>query len=428
MSDDSTVMAQENFAARQSRESNSPADFSSAQSALNYANGELDRLVAAMRYKLAKHILDWPGDDRELDTYEALRHLLRDISFGHAAYMEADYSNPNLTKMSGTSRVQFQLPSPDCVYHSAILHGDYVYRIRGNRGSARIFQLTVYQGHACDLVGWKTHAMINNFDHPEGLADHREVDIILARDKPESLANALWLPLPDGPCELHARQYYADWENEQPADLMLTSQRQPFPPQLLDQATSELRFNRLLDLLRVHSDFYRAGVQAHLNADPNEIAELVIPGAFEGTNYFPGHFRCQPDEAVIIEIEDPNSLYWNTALFQMQYEPGDWWARLSSINSHQAYTDDDGKIRIVCSWRDPGVANWLDASGRVLHLIAFRFFRAAQTPKKPKIMTVPLAELRRHLPAATKNINAAERQGMMERRLLSVYRRRCGDF
>lgn len=427
MSDSGSTMDQENFAARVQRDSGA-ADFSTDDAALAYANAQLDKLLEAMRYKLERHIVGWPDDDRELNVQEALRHLLRDISFGHAAYMEADYANPNLTKMSGTSRIQFQLPSPDCVYHSAILHGDYVYRLRGNRGSAHIFQLTVYRGHACDLVGWKTHALLNNFDCPDQLAPGGEIEIVLAKERPTDLGDALWLELPDGPCELHSRQYYGDWETEQPADLVLTVEEQPFPARLLDRETAETRFNRLVDLLRVHTDFYRAGVQAHLDAGPTEVEELVIPGAFEGTNYFPGHFRCREDQAVIIETEDPGSLYWNTALFQLQYEPGDWWARLSSLNSQQVHTDGDGRVRIVCSWLDPGVANWLDASGRTLHLFAYRFFRASRTPARPKLKTVPLAELREHLPADTPQVTPVERRALLERRLLSVYRRHCGDF
>ncbi len=427
MSDSKSVMSQENFAVR-SDASRAAADFSSDAGALAYANRELDRLVAAMRYKLEKHVTGWPGDDRELDTHEALRHLLRDISFGHAAYMEADYANPNLTKMSGTSRIQFQLPSPDCVYHSAVLHGDYRYRLRGNRGSAAVFQLTVYAGHACDLVGWKTHSLLNNLDQAQALAPGREIDIVLSRERPADIGAALWLELPEGPCELHTRQYYGDWESEAPADLILSVDEQPFPARLLDRDSAETRLDRLVNLLRVHTDFYRVGVQAHLDADPGEIDELVIPGAFEGTRYFPGHFRCREDEAVIIETDDPGAYYWNTALFQMQYEPGDWWARLSSLNNGQVQVDEDGKVRIVCSWRDPGVPNWLDASGRVLHLVAYRFFRPQRVPAKPKITTVPLAEVRRHLPPATASVTPEQRQRQLEQRLLSVYRRRCGDF
>ena len=47
-----------------------------------------------MRYSLKKQIVGWPDDDRELNTYEALRHLLRNISFGHAAHVDGDYGNP----------------------------------------------------------------------------------------------------------------------------------------------------------------------------------------------------------------------------------------------------------------------------------------------------------------------------------------------
>lgn len=427
MSAPETVMAQTNFAATVGAKGRTPADFSSDAGALAYSEAQLDKLVAAMRYKLEKHVVGWPGDDRELDTFEAIRHLLRDINFAHAAYVEADYLNPAFAKMGATSRINFQLPSPDCMYHSAVLHGDHRYRITGRRGSAAIFQLTVYSGHACDLIGWKTHSLVNNLDDGR-LAAGGEVDIVLSRNEPADLGEAIWLALPDGPCELHSRQYYGEWEREEPADLMIRVEDQPFPPPLLDRASFEARFDRLVDLLRVHTDFCRAGIQAHLAADPHEPAELVFPGAFEGTNYYPGHLRCAPDQAVIMEIEDPGSLYWNNALFNMQYENIDWWARRSSINSHQAATDADGKVRIVASWEDPGAANWLDASGRHLQLFAFRFFRAATTPAKPRLKTVPLAELWDHIPAGTARVTPAERKAEMERRLVSVYRRRMADF
>jgi hypothetical protein len=422
------TMAQTNFAATTNTGERAPADFSTDDGALAYANRLIDRLVDAMRYKLKKHIMGWPGDDRELDTHEAVRHLLRDIDFGHSAYVEADYANPAFAKMGATSRINFQLPSPDCMYHTVILHSDYRYRITGNRGSASVFQLAVYSGHACDLIAWKTHCMLNNFDQPGRLASGAEVDIVLSRTRPDDLGDALWMELPQGRSELHSRQYYGDWETQEPADLMIVNEGQTFPARLLDRETAETRFNRLVDLLRVHTDFYRAGVEAHLRSADNEIDELIVPGAFVGTHYYPGHFRCQPDEAVIFEVEDPDSLYWNTALFQMQYENIDWWARSSSINCAQASTDADGKIRIVASWQDGGVPNWLDASGRNLHLIAFRFFRASRTPAKPRFAKVPFAEMRRHLPIGTPVVTPAERHELLRRRLVSVYRRRMADF
>ena len=428
MSDNESVMAQKNFAATSHLEKSTPADFSTDEGALAYANAQLDKLIAAMRYKLEKHIMGWPGDDRELDTYEAIRHLLRDVNFGHSAYVEADYENPAFAKMGATSRINFQLPSPDCMYHSVILHSDYSYRITGKRGSASIIQLAVYAGHACDLVGWKEHCVVNNFDQPEELAPNSEVNVVLSRSKPADLGGALWMELPEGGSELHSRQYYGDWERQAPAELVIRMESQTFPAKVLDRDSAETRLNRLVDLLRVHTNFYRAGVEAHLRHGPGEIPQLSFPGAFVGTTYFPGHFRCRPDEAVIIEIEDPGSLYWNTALFQMQFENLDWWSRSSSFNSAQAYTDSDGRIRFVASWQDPGVPNWLDASGRTLNLIAFRFFRAPKTPKNPTLKTVLLADVRKHLPTNTPKTTQQQRHELLVRRLLSVYRRRMADF
>lgn len=428
MTDNTTTMSQDNFAATIEPVEGAPADFSSDEAALSYAYGQLDTLVESMRYSLKRQIVGWPDDDRELNTYEALRHMLRNMSFGHAAHVEADYGNPTLTKMGGMNRIQFQLQSTDCNYHSAILHGAYRYRLRGNRGSSAIIQLSTFNGHSCDFAdGWKMIGNMNNVDTP-GLSPGKHIDVVLSHEQPDDLGDALWLELPAGRCELHIRQYYADWFGEEPADLMLTCENQAFPAPLLDRESSETRFKRLVDLLRVHADFCEAGVKSHLNSPPDKIARFVVPGAFAGTDYFSGYFRCGPDEAVIIEIDKPDCEYWNVELAQLQWEPGDWWARLVNYNLAQVHYEPDGGVRFVASWRDPGLANWFDCSGRNLHLIGFRFFEGRSEHAEPRVRTVPLAELEKHVSPDMPRIGRAERQEMMERRLVSAYRRRFSDF
>lgn len=428
MSAENTAMSQANFAARLDEGHAAPADFSSDEAALAYANGQLDKLVEAMRYSLKKQIVGWPDDDRELNTYEALRHLLRNMSFGHAAHVEGDYGNPTLTKMGGTNRIQFQLQSTDCNYHSAILHGAYTYRLRGYRGTCAVFQMSTFNGHSCDFAdGWKMIGNANNVDTPH-LAPGREIDVVLSHRKPADLGEAMWLELPEGRCELHLRQYYADWFTEEPANLTLTCENQSFPPPLLDRETSETRFRRLVDLLRVHADFCEAGVKSHLASPADRIARFVVPGAFAGTDYFSGYFRCREDEAVIIEIDKPACEYWNVELAQLQWEPGDYWARLVSYNLSQVHSEADGKVRFIASWKDPGLPNWFDCTGRVLHLIGFRFFEVSREHTEPRVKTVPLAELDRHVSSDMPRISREERQRQMEQRLLSVYRRRFNDF
>jgi hypothetical protein len=428
MTDPDTTMSQDNFRTRASDGERVPADLSNDEAALAYANGQLDTLVAAMRYSLEKQIVGWPEEDRALNTYEALRHMLRNMSFAHAAHVEGDYGNPVLTKMGGMSRIQFQLQSCDCNYHSAILHGAYRYRLTGNRGSCAVFQMSTYNGHSCDFAdGWKMIGNANNIDTPQFAAD-KDINVVLSHKKPDDLGDAVWLELPEGRCELHIRQYYADWFTEEPADLALVCEGQQFPPPLLTQETSETRFKRLPDLLRVHADFAVAGVQAHLDSDPHKVDRFVVPGAFAGTEYFSGHFRVREDEAVIIEVDKPDCEYWNVELTNLQWEPGDWWARLVNYNLAQVHYEADGKVRFIASWTDPGRPNWFDCSGRVLHLIGFRFFETRGQQAEPRIHTVPLVDLDKHLSADMPRITPGQRQEQMEARLLSAYRRRFSDF
>ena len=428
MSEAKLAMAQENFAAAGPPDTHAPADFSSDESALAYAEAQLDRLVASMRYSLRKQITGWPGDDRELNTYEALRHLLRNISFGHAAHVEADYGNPTLTKMGGTNRIQFQLQSTDCNYHAAVLHGAYRYRLTGYRGTCAVFQISTFNGHSCDFAdGWKMIGNANNVDTP-ALAAGKQIDVVLSHVKPGNLGDALWLELPKGRCELHIRQYFADWFAEQPAELMLTAENQSFPPPLLSQESSEVRFKRLIDLLRVHADFCEGGVRAHLASPADRIAKFTVPGAFAGTDYFSGQFRCRPDETVIIEIDKPDCEYWNVELAQLQWEPGDYWARLVSYNLTQVHFEAEGSVRFIASWQDPGLPNWFDCSGRVLHLIGFRFFEARKEHAEPRVKVVKLADLAAHISEDMPKISREERQAQMEARLISIYRRRFNDF
>lgn len=427
MSETTPVMAQANFRKSLVASESEGGAFESEDAALAWANAQVDRLAEAMRYSLERQIKGLPEDDRDLNAHEAVRHVMRNINMGHASYMEADWLNPELTRMSATARIQFQLPSVDCQYHTALLHGDHIYRLRGNRGTAMIFQVTTYRGNAAELVDWKTWCIANNFD-TDHLAPGREIDIVFSRTRPENLgADSYWMEIPEGVCELHLRQYYGDWETEEPADLVIVREDRSFPAPILTRDLADQRFSKLINFLRVHADFCRAGVDAHIAADPNEVPELIVPGAFEGTQYFNGHFRCQPDQAVIIEAVDPDAPYWNLELVNQQWEPGDFWTRLSSYNGTQVEPWSDGRIRLVASWSDPGVPNWLDCSGRVLSLFSFRFFRAREKVQSPRLRVVPLADLRKHIPEC-RTVPPQERYDLLERRNLSFYRRRFGDF
>jgi hypothetical protein len=94
----------------------------------------------------------------------------------------------------------------------------------------------------------------------------------------------------------------------------------------------------------------------------------------------------------------------------------------------QVHSEPDGRVRWVASWTDPGLPNWLDCSGRNLHLLVFRFFRTEASPTRPRLRPVPLASLGQHFHADTPRVSPEARRALLMRRLESVYRRRTGDF
>jgi hypothetical protein len=137
-----------------------------------------------------------------------------------------------------------------------------------------------------------------------------------------------------------------------------------------------------------------------------------------------GHFRCEPDEAVILEVTPPDCPYWSFQLMNHQWEALDWHLRQTSLNGHQAVVNGDGVFRAVISHRDPGVTNWLDPAGHRIGLVAGRYFRPP-TASPARLRTVPFASLDEALPPDTVRLTPPERQAALRRRMLSVRRRMC---
>ena len=79
-------------------------------------------------------------------------------------------------------------------------------------------------------------------------------------------------------------------------------------------------------------------------------------------------------------------------------------------------------IRGVIALRDPGVPNWLDTTGHTEGTLAVRFL-LAEGAAKPELQVVPLAEVRAHLPAGTREVSPTERGETLRRRRRAVWRR-----
>lgn len=358
-----------------------------------------------------------PEHDQEIAVAEGVRNLTRVIANAQLNCMENDPRYPYLVKTISLQR-RTVLPGADTVYHSAVLHGDYDYCIRGQRGSAHIFELEVWRGHHADLMNFKFFKCLDTFTFGPG----EEVDIHLGRKR----GGENWLELPEGECTVLIRQYYYDWENEQPALLSIEREGAEYPPPPIDMKKVSELMGRMADLIRTYPLAARHGVSQHLAAPSDTMHLAPVNIGFKKLRYMHGQYLCQPDEAIIVQVIPPKARFWNFQLCNLQWEAIDYHQRQTSINGHQAHLNSDGGFRMVISHQDPGISNWLDTSGRTFGLISGRYYEPENLPI-PTVKKVAFKELRQHLPDDMVAVSKAQRQDAIRRRMLSTIRRLCGD-
>jgi Protein of unknown function (DUF1214) len=347
---------------------------------------------------------------------EGIRYLTRIMAGGIPMTMEAwDADFPQLIKFLSPT-IQFGLPAADCCYQWAAVEAGRTYRISGNRGTCRVFDVETRSGHMAHLGDWKLLDRSSDFEFgPNG-----EFELIISSTRQDGN----WLQLPEGKGCIIIRQYYYDWLTEEPAALVIERVGAQYPPAPVSPASVAEGMELLKAWMQNVPRACRHAVEGHYNAPADALEFVPIDFGWADLLYGRGHYTCAPDQAVIVELTPPAAPYWGIELVSHFWEAHDWHLRQTSINGHQAVLDTDGVFRAVIAHTDPGVPNWLDTAGHPVGLIAARYFRAETTPV-PTLRTVPLAALRDHLPADTVKVTPAQRQESLRARALSVRRRGC---
>lgn len=356
-----------------------------------------------------------PRVDTPLLEAEGTRYLTRLLAAGIPVTMEAwDFDYPFLVKFL-SPHLQFGIPAADCCYHWAAVHGDGVYRIRGKRGTAHLFDVEARSGHTAHLADWKLVDRRSEF----AVEDDGTIEVVLsAAEQPGN-----WVRIADGPGVTIMRQYYYDWDTEEAAALVIERDGVTYPPPPLRPEQIGERLELLIAWIRKVGAACRFAINEYYEAEPGALNFVAIDFAWADLLYGKGTYTCARDEAVILSVTPPQAAYWQYQLTSHFWEALDYNLRQTSLNGHQAVLDGDGVFRAVIAHEDPGVANWLDAGGHTTGLITARYYKADSTPG-PTFETVPLASVRDHLPADTTLVGADERQDALKRRARSVWRRR----
>lgn len=354
------------------------------------------------------NIINELGAVNARDRAEGFRYLTRLVSVGLDLHLEhADAAHPTFTRMITDTR-KFIGDNPDAEYDYASLSGDRQYRIWGTRGVSTYLAFCIYGKNA--MGGATVDANIS--DKEMEFASDGSFELILSRKNTENHAN--WLPLNDNTTSILVRQYFTGDRGERgtyqiealtPADL----------PEHFSEALLQQRLARVGDFVKdtsamsagvsvfaalnsISSDHLAAGeshtaakvIDGKLQDDgrptPQELAAKVDPRVIAShmptpdIKYHGAWWSLKPGEAVIIEGEPLEALYWSVQIFNRWMESPDYRYFKVDINSDEVEYEANGSFQVVLCPEDPGVKNWISTAGLNEGHICFRALKSEDVP------------------------------------------------
>jgi hypothetical protein len=295
------------------------------------------------------------------------------------------------------------LDNPDTIYLHAYLRQDAEYIISGVRGSTRDLSFQVLNGDYSPA------------EVPDSLTafDDRELDIAadgsfeLRFGPARSGARPGYFTLGPGSAMLVVREVCSDWATEKRGTLRIQradkiGQAPPAPDEALLAKRYGVAGKILLSRLRTFlafPDWFYLKEPVNTMTPPRR-----TPGGLASQFSSAGHFDLARDQAMIVTVPDAGrdlAPYQGIQLGSMWYISLDYINHQTSLTTDQARRDPDGKLRFVITDTDPGVANWLELTGRRRGYVQIRWQRLAADlgPEHgPEVQVVPADSLPDALP------------------------------
>ncbi|WP_150293905.1 DUF1214 domain-containing protein [Sphingobium estronivorans] len=309
--------------------------------------------------------------------------------------------------------------NPDQRYLMATLNGGETYRVWGRLGKNRRLDFQVYAGDPY-VAGGGRSASVLSFDNLKVKPDGT-FELWLSPDK----RPGNWLENPKDANQLWVRQIFSDWRSETPGDVHIdrVGHEGDLKPVLTDAAMAT-RLRKAAADLRTHVRVWPTMVDArYLKRAANTIGEPFDPGALGGAPgrfMVSGNFDLAPDEALIVRTWPMSGNYQGIQLADLWFSSLEYGNRQTSLTGDQAARSADGSYYFVIAGRDPGVANWIDTTGRRRGVILLRYdgmkektFNPEQYPTATK---VKLTEIRKYLPKDTPVVSEEQRGKIMAER------------
>lgn len=352
----------------------------------------------------------------DIDRAKGFRLLSRNIALALQFKLENnDADFPELLHYFDPIRKQGG-DNTDALYVGAPLNGQNSYRIVGNRGTARYFAVTVLEDGA---TPWGGAVVGNLIDGDIEVDEDGGFEIILSPD--EHPGN--WIKTAPGSWRVTVRQFFADWENEEPMVARIDrinelEHRADLSPQQIAQGLRDSAA-----WVR-ESTFYWADMLDKWKVQPNRFLSYrqLDDNAIDAT---PGgeplicYWQLPPDEVLVVRVMPPQADYWAVEFGNYWWETMDYRYRLCSTNCHHAQLEENGELILVAAHDDPGLPNWLDPSGHEEGYITVRWIGAQHYPV-PECVQIKRTELADYLPRGIARITAEGRKAQLAGRRRGV--------
>ena len=329
--------------------------------------------------------------ESEREVAQGMRWILRNIAMTTDIAGDANPIRSVFVPMDTTAR-KIGGDNPDGEYHLATIDGHYDYRIRGNRGSVRYFSLNVNAGRGMNKR--RMAAFLN--DQSIEFDEQGNFTLLLSQRRPQ--ADGQWVEIPEDATNIMLRQYVADRSREELVSIAIEPLGEAPPlPDTRDEDIAEAltamnyAFVFLANLHKIVLPQAWERPNEFFSTDADSLGGTI---ATPDNLYMIGSFDVARGQALIIEVQPPQTRYWNIALETHWHESVDFLHRPTSRTLDNVTADANGKVRFVIARRDPGVPNWLDPMGNERGFMTLRWLeaRGAAVPA-PVVTRVKLAEL-----------------------------------
>jgi len=356
--------------------------------------------------------------DNDLARAKGLRLLARNISLGLQFKLDnIDTQTPELLHYFDPIRKQGG-DNTDALYVGANINGQNTYRIYGNRGQSRFFAITVLEDGNTPWGGGVVGNLID--DQIEMDADGNFELIVSPHEHPGN-----WIKSTPDTWRVTFRQFFADWENEEPMMARIDCLDGDGHDPIL---TVEQVGDRLRDTakwVKVSTHYWANMIDkwarqpntflSYRQLDDNEID--ATPGGEPLITYW----ELPKDEALVIRFTPPDCDYWAVEFGNYWWETMDYRYRMSSTNCHMATLEENDELLLVITHEDLGYANWLDPSGHSEGYVTVRYLGADHYPI-PECHQMKLTELAAYIPDA-KTVTAEGRKAQIETRRAGIIKR-----